>query len=91
MTRPSVTVFLRPECHLCADALARIEEILGPDGGVEGLRLVDIESTDELLASYLERIPVVEVDGVEVSELEFDERAFRGALGSTPDPPGQVA
>lgn len=44
------------------------------------LREVDIESHDLLLRRYLERIPVVEVDGVEVSELVFDAAAVRARL-----------
>ena len=34
--------------------------------------MVDIESDDGLLARYLERIPVVEADGEEVSDLVFE-------------------
>ena len=90
MSSPTITVFTRPECHLCADAVGRIGEILG-EGRAFELRQVDIESSDELLAAYLERIPVVEVDGVEVSELEFDDRAFRQAVGLTVGGSGQVA
>ena len=85
-----ITVFTRPECHLCFEAVARIGKIL-EDGQAFEMREVDIESSDELLAAYLERIPVVEVDGVEVSELEFDHRAFRQAVGLTAGGSGQVA
>lgn len=90
MSGPMITVFIRPDCHLCREALARIGVILGEERTFE-LRQIDIESSDDLLAAYLERIPVVEVDGLEVSELEFDDRAFREALGLTPGSPGQVA
>ena len=41
--------------------------------GIE-LREVDIDSDERLLAAMLERIPVVEIDGEVVSELEFDAR-----------------
>ena len=41
---------------------------------------MDIESDERLLSAYLERIPVVEVAGSEVSELEFDADAFSAAL-----------
>ena len=44
------------------------------------LREVDIESDDRLFAAMLERIPVVEVGGRVVSELEFDADAFSAAL-----------
>ena len=70
-----VTLYGRPGCHLCE--LAR-EAILGFEG-IE-LREVDIESDDRLFAAMLERIPVVEVGGREVSELEFDRDAFSAAL-----------
>ena len=71
----SLTLYGRPDCHLCDEALAAID---GLRGEVEPFELasVDIDSDDELLAAFLERIPVVEVDGEIVSELELD----RGAL-----------
>ena len=78
---PEVTLYGRPGCHLCE--LAR-EQILGFDG-VE-LREVDIESDDRLFAAMLERIPVVEVDGREVSELEFDGDAFSAAMRGVAEP-----
>jgi glutaredoxin len=79
MSRPTVTLFGRPGCHLCDEARAAILELTAGGGAIE-LREVDIESDDRLLAAYLERIPVVEVDGREVSELEFDGDAFERAL-----------
>jgi glutaredoxin len=71
-----VTLVGRPGCHLCDQARAEIRA-LGPE--LE-LREIDIEADDRMFAAYLERIPVVEVDGREVSELEFDADAFRAAL-----------
>ncbi|HET7507246.1 MAG TPA: glutaredoxin family protein, partial [Solirubrobacterales bacterium] len=44
------------------------------------LHEVDIESNDLLLRRYLERIPVVEVDGLEVSELVLDVAAVKARL-----------
>jgi glutaredoxin len=72
---PEVTLYGRPDCHLCDEARAAIRGF----GEVE-LREVDIESDDRLFAAMLERIPVVEVDGWVVSELEFDRDAFLAAL-----------
>ena len=65
----------RPGGHL--GDVAR-ERVLGFDG--VALREVDIESDDRLFAAMLERIPVVEVGGRVVSELEFDADAFSAAL-----------
>jgi hypothetical protein len=41
---------------------------------------VDIESSELLLRRLLEKIPVVEIDGVVVSELVLDEVAVRARL-----------
>jgi len=79
--RQTVRVLLRPDCHLCHDALAKIEGFRGSRGEFR-LEVIDIDSDSELLRMNLERIPVVEVDGRQVSELEFDEAAFLAALDS---------
>ncbi len=44
------------------------------------LHEVDIESEELLLRRLLEKIPVVEIDGVVVSELILDEAAVRARL-----------
>ena len=83
-----VRVFLRPDCHLCHVTLDRIARLVDDRRPVV-VETVDIESDPDLFRRNLERIPVVEVDGREVSQLEFDEAAFISALGRAPDPPGQ--
>jgi glutaredoxin len=75
---PTVTLFGRPGCHLCDEARASILSFA--EGRPFELVEVDIEADDRLLATYLERIPVVEVEGREVSELEFDAESFQRAL-----------
>jgi glutaredoxin len=74
-----VLVYSRPGCHLCEEAIEAIVELRGQGYGFE-LREVDIESDDGLLRAYLERIPVVEVDGRFVSELVLDRAALRARL-----------
>jgi c-di-GMP-related signal transduction protein len=75
----NVVVYSRSGCHLCEEALARIVS-LHEEGYRFGLTEVDIESDELLLRRYLERIPVVEVDGLEVSELLLDEPGLRARL-----------
>ncbi len=75
-----VTVYSRPGCHLCDEALAQIQVIAAEVAGTR-VEVVDIESDDRLLRRYLERIPVVEAGGVEVSELVFQPQGLRAALG----------
>jgi glutaredoxin len=77
MTR--VTVYSRPECHLCTEAIERLVA-LHAEGYRFELHEVDIESEELLLRRMLEKIPVVEVDGMVVSELILDEVAVRTRL-----------
>jgi c-di-GMP-related signal transduction protein len=74
-----VVVYSRPGCHLCEEALEQIV-VLHAAGYRFNLHEVDIESNDLLLRRYLERIPVVEVDGIEVSELILDRAALEARL-----------
>ena len=74
-----VVVYSRPGCHLCEEALERIVS-LHEEGYRFELHEVDIESHDLLLRRYLERIPVVEIDGLEVSELVLDVAAVKARL-----------
>ena len=74
-----ITLYTRPGCHLCdeaRDAIVALRSTLPPFE----LREVNIEHDDDLLTRYLERIPVVAVDGETVSELEFDLAAREGLL-----------
>jgi len=75
-----VTVYSRPQCHLCEQAV----------GVLEGLRAeLDFElqqrdiTTDEALhRAYFERVPVVLLDGDELCEYFVDEAALRERLES---------
>lgn len=75
----TVTVYSRPGCHLCEEAIETLIALHGEDYRFE-LHEVDIESEDILLRRLLEKIPVVEIDGVVVSELVLDEAAVRARL-----------
>ena len=74
-----VTLYSRPECHLCAEAVEALVAIHG-EGYRFDLHEVDIESEELLLRRMLEKIPVVEIDGIIVSELILDEAAIRARL-----------
>ena len=79
MMAATVTLYGRDGCHLCDEAREAILALSAELGSFE-LREVDIDRDDQLLSAYLERIPVVELNGHQVSELEFDADAFRDAL-----------
>ena len=74
-----VTMYSRPECHLCDEARDGLER-LRAEGLDFALREIDIDSDDALLRAYLERIPVIEVEGAEVCELGLDGDALRARL-----------
>ena len=73
-----VTLYGRPGCHLCDDALAVLERVRAERPF--DLRTVNIEDDDALLRAYLERIPVVAVDGAEVYDYYVDEQDLRARL-----------
>ena len=75
---PTIDLYGRDGCHLCDDARARLLA-LQPELGFD-LNEIDIESSDLLLRRHLERIPVVEVDGIVASELVYDDAAVRARL-----------
>jgi len=74
----TVLVYGRPGCHLCEEALSVIQAVRARVDF--DLREVDIESDDALLAHYLERIPVVVIDGRETFGLFVDSAGFERAL-----------
>ena len=75
----TVVVYSRPGCHLCEEAMAQIVA-LHEEGYRFELHEIDIESHELLLRRHLERIPVVEVDGIEVSELILARDALKARL-----------
>ena len=74
----TVTLYGRPGCHLCDDARAALEPLAGELGFA--LEEVDIEADDDLLKRYLERIPVVALDGEELFDFFVDVQILRRRL-----------
>jgi glutathione S-transferase len=79
MPSPLVRLYGRPDCHLCEEARRRLLE-LRSDGLDFQLEEVDIDEDDELLRRFLERVPVVELEGEIVSELHLDADGLRARL-----------
>ena len=73
-----VTLFGRPGCCLCDDArevITRVQTRIPFE-----LSERNIDTDDELLRRYLERIPVVAIDGRDAFELFLEETPFEQAL-----------
>ena len=66
----TVTLYGRPGCHLCDDAREALEALRARVPFA--LDEVDIESDDELFKRYLERIPVIALDGEELYDFFVD-------------------
>jgi glutaredoxin len=74
-----VTLFGRAGCCLCDEAREVLLRVRDQRPFV--LRERDIDGDEALLRAYLERIPVVTIDGVEVFEFFVDESEMLRRLG----------
>jgi hypothetical protein len=74
-----VVLFGRDGCCLCDEAREVLLRVRDRRPFV--LRERDIEGDDALLRAYLERIPVVTIDGVEAFEFFVDESELLRRLG----------
>ena len=70
----TVTLYGRPGCHLCDEARESLERVqtMAPFR----LEEIDITADDDLHSRYLERIPVVALDGEDLFDYEVDEAAL---------------
>lgn len=62
-----ITIYGRPDCHLCDDAEALVADLVVDSGAM--IEVVNIEHDDELHKEMLELIPVIELNGVRISKL----------------------
>ncbi len=83
-----ITLYTRPGCHLCDEVLEGIVALRGEAPPFQ-LREVNIDDDDELHARYLERIPVVEVDGEIVSELHLNRDRLLASLDTVRNMTGE--
>jgi len=74
----TVTLYTRPGCHLCDDARAALRHLKARHEFE--IDEVNIETDDALHAAYLERIPVICLDGEHVSDYFLDEPTLTARL-----------
>ena len=74
----TVTLYGRPGCPLCDDARAVLQRLR--QRRPFELAEVDITSDDALHARYLERIPVIALDGEELFDFFVDEAELAARL-----------
>ena len=80
----TVVLYGRDGCCLCDDARAILERVRARHPFALTER--DIEADEALLRAYLERIPVVTIEGDEVFELFVDEAALERRLTDLSEP-----
>ena len=76
-----VVLYTREGCCLCDDARVVLERVRADEPSAFALRERDIDADDALHRAYLERIPVVTIDGEEAFELFVSEPELRQRLG----------
>lgn len=73
----------REGCCLCDEAAAELRQYVEQSGAASaGLEIieVDIEADERLHREFLERIPVIRIEGEVISEFVFDPEAFDAAV-----------
>jgi len=74
----TLILYTREGCCLCDDAREVLERVRR--GRPFSLQEQDIDSDEALLRAYLERIPVITIEGVEAFELFVDESELERRL-----------
>lgn len=74
--RPRVVVYTREGCGLCATA----ERQVASEARRADVVMVDVDTDPDLQRRFHVRVPVVEVDGVEIAEAQVPPGTVRRAL-----------
>lgn len=77
---PRIILLGKPGCHLCVQARLVVEQVSAELG--VAWQEVSILDDPELLRAHRDRIPVVLVDGRELSHYWVEESALRAALST---------
>ena len=74
----TLTLYGKPDCHLCDEARAVLERVRTQ----QPFELIerDITQDEALERAYFERIPVIAIDGEDAFELFVDERRLLDRL-----------
>ena len=75
---PTVEILSKPDCHLCHEAKALLQELQGNHSF--SLREVDITTRADLPERYQEQIPVVFINGRKAFKYHVDPKQFVRAL-----------
>lgn len=74
--QPEVTIYTRSGCGLCL----RAEQLVAREARRATVTTIDVDRAEDLIRRYGVRVPVIEVDGIEVAELEVAPGVVKRAL-----------
>jgi hypothetical protein len=77
----SIVLYSREGCCLCDDAREVLVKLRERHPGAFSIEELDIDTDERLLRVYLERIPVVTIDGQEAFELFVNPDELERRLG----------
>jgi len=77
----TVVLYGREGCCLCDEARTVLSRVISRNPGAFELQEQDIDTDEAMLKDYLERIPVLTIDGAEAFELFVDELELERRLG----------
>ena len=78
MGQPRVTLYGRPDCHLC-DAAREVVQRVCDDLGEEYVE-IDVDTDEQLQRRFTDEVPVTFVDGKQHDFWRVDEQRLRSAL-----------
>ena len=73
---PRLVLYERDGCHLCEEAAAVLDDLIGAGGYTR----VDIDTDDDLVVHYGFRVPVLALDGVDRLEAPITASELRALL-----------
>ncbi|MFN2493045.1 MAG: glutaredoxin family protein [Pyrinomonadaceae bacterium] len=78
LSKPVVTIYTRPRCHLCEEAKQSMCDAQCADEYT--LNEVNIEGDPDLLKRYRYDVPVISINGVETFKHRVTPEDFRTAI-----------
>ncbi|MBI3561348.1 MAG: glutaredoxin family protein [Gammaproteobacteria bacterium] len=78
MTKPRLTLYLRPDCHLCEEFLLQLQQFLV--GRDVALQVIDVDSDLDTAERFGPRVPLLAGDQGELCHYEFDQLALQTYL-----------
>lgn len=77
-TAAPITLLVRQDCHLCEQAIEVVQQVALEQGA--SWQQTDVDADPELRAEYGDLVPVLLVDGREISHFTVDADELRAAL-----------